>query len=170
MSAPADEDRRRGSAAVGRIAELPALEATAVVTMRLWCAEPQRQAEVWNRFARTFGGRDGAARLKSFERLMCRIARCARRPMMCHDVACICVGADEAAFAKLIATAAHEEAHEAMLFAALLVRPEAVGHIAAQARLVGQSLRAICPQGGGERVADAAARHRFTHSLSETRH
>ena len=132
---------RRGGAPVGYLAELPAVEAGAVLYLHLWCSGPAAQAEVWNDLARTLGTAEGRAALAAFEEL-CELARAhARRPLMRHDIGCACLGADEAAFANLVAAAAEGEREDAMIFAALLMRAGMAGAAATLAERVGLALK-----------------------------
>ena len=111
---------RRGGAPVGRLAELPEVEAAAVACLRLWCDGAESQARLWADLRGALG--DGTARdaLKAFERLVALLAREGRRPLLRHHRACACVGADEAVFAMLVAAAAEGDRDDATLLAAEL--------------------------------------------------
>lgn len=169
MRSAGDSHRdRRGGAPVGYLKELPALEAAAVIYLRLWCSGPETQAQVWNDFAVQFGGREGSQKLKAFERLMSSITDTARRPVMRHHVECACLGADEAVFANLIGAAANEDTiDDAALFAALLVRPGMATTIATRAQGVARSLCALC---GAPITPCEAPTHRLTQPQTTTRH
>ena len=132
-----DARKNRGSASVGFVDELDAIEAASVIYLRLWSDGPDAQAQVWNDFASCLGPDRGRKALRSFEDLCALCARHGRRPLMRHAVHCKCVGADESCFANFIATAATGEREDAMLFATLLVRPDVAPLIAALAADVG---------------------------------
>lgn len=108
----------RGAATVGYLTELPAVEAVAVIYLRLWFSGPSSVVE--EEFARGLGSCEGAEKFTAFERLMQLIATSARRPVMRHSVGCKCLGADECVFANAVAAAAEGDRQEAMLFLAPL--------------------------------------------------
>ncbi len=136
-----DATRRRGAAPVGYLAELPEVEARAVLFLRLWCEGPDARAEVWNDFAAALGGEHGREALGAFEQLCAMTTTEGRRPLMRHGVGCRCIGADEAAFANLVAAAAEGEWEDAMLLATLLFRPGRSPVVADLARKVGLALQ-----------------------------
>jgi hypothetical protein len=132
---------RRGGVPVGHLAELPQVEAGAVVCLRLWCDGAEGQARLWTDMAAALGAGPARDALQALERLVGQIARNGRRPLMRHGRACACVGADEAAFATMVATAAEGEREDAVLLAALLVAPALAAEVAELAGVVGQALR-----------------------------
>lgn len=137
-------EHARGSAPVGRLCDLPALDTTAVIYLRLWCHAPETQAHVWNDYVKAFGPERARRELQNFEKLMSLMLRHARRPLMHHQIACKCLGADESVFATFIATAAATEREDAMLMATLLVRPEVAASLVNLAEKVGMGLRQLC--------------------------
>ncbi|QPH56289.1 hypothetical protein I0K15_20760 [Pontivivens ytuae] len=128
-----------GGAAVGRLSDLPLLEAKAICYLRLWCAGPEAQAEVWNAFA-AHGPDAAQERMRDFEELVSSMIRMARRPLQRRHLGCACVSGDESAFGHMIAAAAIGEREDAMLLASLLVRPEAWMPLVILAEQVGLSL------------------------------
>jgi hypothetical protein len=145
---------RRGGVPVGHLAELPQVEAAAVVCLRLWCDGAEGQARLWSDLAGALGAGPARDALTAFERLVGQLARHGRRPLMRHGRECACVGADEAAFATMIAAAAQGEHEDAVLLAALLVPPALAAGLAEQAGVVGLALRRMSLCTGRE--ADAA--------------
>ena len=133
----------RGAAAVALLDTVPDVEATAVLCLRLWCDGPEAQAGLWNEVAVALGAPRGRAALKAFERLVGLVVRHGRRPLMRHQLACRCIGADEAVFGGLVAAAANGDAAEARLFAGLLVGPEHVAEALGLAREAGPALRVL---------------------------
>ncbi|WP_179380819.1 hypothetical protein [Jannaschia marina] len=136
-----DRQKGRGGAAVGVLSDLDAVEAAAVLYLRLWCDGPEAQAQVWDDFRRTLGPDHGRRALKSFETLCGLCTRHGRRPLMRHSLRCACVGADESCFATFIATASGGEREDAMLIATLLVRADVAPLVAALASDVGLAFR-----------------------------
>ncbi|MEM6486998.1 MAG: hypothetical protein AAF677_01815 [Pseudomonadota bacterium] len=134
---------RRGGAPVGMVEDLDALEASAVLYLRLWCSGPECQAAVLHDFTTRFGREVGVERLRSFEEFMTTLVEHARRPMMRHAVGCRCVGADESAYANLIAAAADGDQEVAAVIASLIVRPEMATVVAHQAEPVAITVRQI---------------------------
>jgi hypothetical protein len=130
-----------GSAPVGFISDLEAVEAASVVYLRLWCDGPEEQASVWNDFASMLGPARGRKALKSFEELCSLCCQYGRRPLMRHSLHCKCLGADESCFANFISAAATGERKDAMLIATLLVRPDMAPILTSLAADVGQALR-----------------------------
>lgn len=131
---------RRGAAPVGFLSEMAALEARAILYLRLWCQSPETKADVWNGFAMALGAEAGRAALKDFETLVDTLLAHARRPLMRHQLGCSCVGADEAAFARFLAAAAEGEREDAMLLACLMARADMAPVLAAMAEPVAIAL------------------------------
>ncbi|MEM7742458.1 MAG: hypothetical protein AAF409_02000 [Pseudomonadota bacterium] len=140
MSTP---EQRRGGAPVGYLDELSAVEAGAVLYLRLWCDGPDSQTQVWNDFASTFGAARGRAALKGFEQLCTLAVEHARHPFMRHAVTCRCLGAHEAVFATLVASATRGDREDAMLMAALLVRSDIAVPMTDLAQQFGLALQSI---------------------------
>jgi hypothetical protein len=138
---------------VGHLAELPQVEAAAVVCLRLWCDGAEAQARLWSDMAGGLGAGSARKALAAIERLVGLLARHGRRPLMRHGRECACVGADEAAFATMVAAAAEGAREDAVLLAALLVPPVLAAGLAEQARVVGLALRRMPLCAGREAVA-----------------
>lgn len=136
-----DMSQFRGGAPVGFVAELGAIEAGAVLYLRLWCDGPTAQAQVWDDFTRVLGARSGRAALSSLEHLCDLCVRHGRRPMMRHHVSCKCLGADEACFANFVGAAAQGQHEDAMLIATLLVRPDFAPSLVGLGQALGLALR-----------------------------
>lgn len=143
---PAGPAPVRGGVPVGHLSELPHVEAGAIACLRLWCDGAGSQARLWDGLAGALGAAHGKRALGAFEGLVGLIVAHGRRPLMRHHRDCICVGADEAAFAALIAAAADGEREDAMLLAALLVRPGVSPEVVELAGEFGLALRrmALC--------------------------
>lgn len=167
-------DGARGGAPVGRLADLPAIEAAAVTYLRLWCSGAEAQAAVWSDYAAVFGPREGARQLKGFERMLGLVAEHALRPVVHHQPQCGCLGAQEGIFAAMIGAAAEGEREEAALFAALLVRPGVATHLAMAAEEVAMGLRRALVRAARTDPAAAPAAApggtRATHRASPARH
>jgi hypothetical protein len=132
---------KHGSASVGFISELDAIEAASVIYLRLWCDGPEAQANVWRDFASMLGPDRGRKALKSFEDLCVLCCQYGRRPLMRHSLHCKCLGADESCFANFISAAAMGERKDAMLIATLLVRPDVAPMLTSLAAEVGHALK-----------------------------
>lgn len=131
----------RGAAPVGQIADLPPLEAAAVACLRLWCAGAETQQQVWNDFAAALGAPAGRSAVGALEDLCDICVRHGRRALMRHQPSCMCLGADEACFANLVASAAEGRREDALLIAILLVRPDVSPQLAAAAQTFGLALK-----------------------------
>lgn len=134
-------DRRIGGASVGQLSQLDDLEACAVVYLRLWSDGAEGQTAVWNDLATGLGPTRGRTALAAFEDLIGVIAHHGRRPLMRHAVHCACLGADEACFARFIATATLGEREDALLMAMLLVRPDFAPHVTSVAQDFGLAIK-----------------------------
>ncbi|MFV0515016.1 MAG: hypothetical protein ACK5MY_15520 [Jhaorihella sp.] len=143
------ENRRRGGAAVGFVGDLPAVEAGAVLYLRMWHDGPEAQAQVWNDFASTLGPHCGREALKSFERICSLCIAHGRRPLMRHRIRCKCLGADESCFANFIGYASEGNREDAMLIAATIVRPDVAATLAALAEEFGLALKRMTLRVGG---------------------
>lgn len=154
----------RGAAPVGRVSELPALEAGAVLYLRLWFAGETGRSRVVADFAALLGLGHGAAAASAFDRLCGLIATHGRRPMMRHGVECGCLGGDEACFAQLIALAAAGEREEAMLMASLMLRADMAPLAVAMAEELAVALRRMALRVGpaAPRAEEAPLRRRGT--------
>ena len=135
--------QNRGSRPVAVLTDLPELEATAILYLRLWCHAPEAQAEVWNELVDVFGADRARKELQTFETLVGTMMRNARRPLMRHQLSCQCVGADEAAFANFIGAAGSGEREDAMLLASLMVKPDIAPFVTGLAETFGLCLRQL---------------------------
>ncbi len=133
-----------GGAPVGWIDALQPLEGLSVRALRRWCdGGPAALAEDlgW-----TLGEEHGERAAQAFDAL-CRhcLAGC-RRPLMRHGGGCLCLGADEAAFAQLVQTATEGEREDAMMLACCMVRHDLAPAIVELAQAAGLALlRALVP-------------------------
>lgn len=134
---------RRGGAPVGYLDEVSDIESSAVLYFRLWCNGPAAQSQMWNDFATSLGSDQGRVALKAFERLYGLIFMHRRRQLMRHDVACRCLGGDEAIFANFIAAATRGDREDAMLMASLLVRSDIAVTLTDLAQQFGLAIRRI---------------------------
>lgn len=137
----------RGAAAVGHLADLPALEASAVHCLRLWSDAAE--------------GRAALSEERSTELLRQICGLCAsygRRPLMRHGLGCACLGADEACFAHMVAAAATGAREDALMLAALIVRPDLAPALVALSEQLGLALnrRPVIPTAPGRRAEDRA--------------
>ncbi|MAM62717.1 hypothetical protein [Maritimibacter sp. UBA3975] len=128
----------RGGAAVGSLDELDAVEAGAVLCLRLWCQPvdaPDRAA-----FLADTAGSGGRAALGAIGALCELCLTYGRRPLMRHAMGCRCLGADEACVARIVEAALAGERDDAMLMAALLVRADMAPAAVALAEQAGVAL------------------------------
>ncbi|MEL6766516.1 MAG: hypothetical protein AAFP17_04995 [Pseudomonadota bacterium] len=134
-----------GALPVGTMETLPALEAGAVRALRLWFSGPEAQAALWNAFAKTFGAQEGHRHLGAFERFLAGVLEVSHRPLMRHAMGCRCLGADEHAFAGLLAAAARGRREDALLLALALTPPHRALALVAEAEAVGPVLGRLAP-------------------------
>ncbi|MBV7409107.1 hypothetical protein [Maritimibacter sp. DP1N21-5] len=118
----------RGAAAVGQIDDLPAIEAGAVIAMRLACSPPDDPAR--RDFAALPGGRTAIEALEDLTRIC---ASFGRRPLLHHALSCRCLGGDEACLAQMVAAALAGDRDDAMAFACLMARADMAPVIVAHA-------------------------------------
>jgi hypothetical protein len=136
---------QRGAARVGLLADLDAVEAGAVLYLRLWCDGDR--AQVARDFENALGEAHGAAACRTLDQLCGLCARHGRRPLMRHHLSCACLGADEACFANFIAAALGADREDAMLIATLLMRAEMAPGAAALAQDLGLALKRMAVRG-----------------------
>lgn len=118
------DPRLAGAAPVSRIEAVEPQTLFFITALRTFGTP--RATDFWESYATLSGvGRADTARA-AFEGLMQFITRNARRPLMTHDGACNCIGADEASFAQFIRLAAEGEPEDAMLLGMLLLRADVV--------------------------------------------
>ena len=137
------EHARRGSAPVGYLSELGPVEANAVRCLRQWCDGESARAGLIADLALGLGPGAGPDAVNCLRGLCDLLVRHGRRPLMRHDVACACLGADEACFANLVAAAANGAREDAMLMATLMARPDQSPWIAALAEDFGLALKRL---------------------------
>lgn len=145
-------DRARGGAPVGRVADLDAVEAAAVIYFRLWCEGPCARGRVEEDFCTRLGQTHGQSALSALGSMMELCARHGRRPLMRHGVSCTCLGADEACFATFIAQAATGAREDALMMAMLMVRPDMAPMLTGMAAQFGLALGRMqlgAPRGTG---------------------
>lgn len=131
----------RGGAPVGFITELGAIEANAVLYLRLWCGDHNAQTQVWNDFATALGPKNGRSALKSLEALCDLCVSHGRRPLMRHHVTCKCLGSDEACFANFVGYASEGEREDALMIATTIVHPNMAPVLVCLAQDFGLALR-----------------------------
>lgn len=150
MTGMADIHTSPGRMVVGRLTDLAPWEAGLILFLRAWMDGPAGQAEVWNGFARAFGGTEGRVHMHRFEALLVTLCDNARRPLMRHGGGCACLGSDEALFCTMVREAAGGDSAEAAAIAGLLVRARHADAVADLAAQVGAALRRMTwslPQG-----------------------
>lgn len=143
-------EMQRGAARVGLLADLDAVEAGAVLYLRLWCDGDR--AQVARDFERALGAAHGQAACRTLDQLCGLCARHGRRPLMRHHLGCACLGADEACFANFIAAALGGDREDAMLIATLILRADMAPCAAALAQDLGLALKRMAVR---ERLARA---------------
>lgn len=81
-----------------------------------------------------------------------------RRPLMRHGLGCACLGADEACFAHMVAAAATGAREDALMLAALIVRPDLAPALVALSEQLGLALnrRPVIPAAPGRRAEGRA--------------
>lgn len=151
----------RGGTPVGYLAELPAVEAGAVLYLRLWCGGATARARVREDFATALGTGAGHRAVQAFEELCELCVRHGRRPLMRHQVGCRCLGADESCFANFIGYASEGAREDALLIATNIVRPDMAGALVGLAEDFGMALKRMALK--AEDVADVQPRHATLH-------
>ncbi len=135
-----------GGATVAVLNRMEAWEAALIIDLRLWCDGPRGQAEVWNGYRRSLPGQTAKRACRSFEILLTTLINSAYRPLVRHDTACSCVGADENILVNLVRTASDGHLNDAALIATLISGPAHAEHIAVLAGEVGENLRNMHPE------------------------
>lgn len=133
--------KQRGGAPVGYVSELTAVEAAAVLYLRLWNEGPKSQAQMWNDLARVLGPDQGRQILQAFEQLCTLCAGHGRRPLMRHSLRCKCLGADESCFANFVGVASDGDLEDAMLIATMIVRADVAPCLVGLAETFGLALK-----------------------------
>ncbi|MBV7378620.1 hypothetical protein [Maritimibacter dapengensis] len=131
-------DDRRGGAAVGRLMDLGAIEAGAVLCLRLWHEAPASPARM--DFERDMGRFGGRAALEAIGGICAIWQDFGRRPMVRHHLRCDCLGADEACLAHMVQAALLGDRDDAMMLATLMVRADYAPGVVAYAERAGAAL------------------------------
>jgi hypothetical protein len=144
------EPHPNGGASVGRLDTLPPLEGLSVRALRRWCdGGPDALAEDLTDHL----GHRGEGAAQAFDAL-CRhcLAGC-RRPLLRHGGGCPCLGADEAAFARLVQTATEGDREDALMLACCMVRHDLAPLLVHLAQVAGLALAwALAAQGRPARL------------------
>lgn len=131
----------RGEAAVGRLADLAPVEAGAVMYLRMWSDSAHSRADAASDFDLALGRGSGQAATTTLDQICALYASHGRRPLIRHELGCSCLGADESCFAQMIGAAADGQHEDAMMMAALIVRPDFAPSLAALSQQFGLALR-----------------------------
>lgn len=129
-----------GAALVARLADLPPLEQRLVRYLRLWSSGCLGQAEVWQDLVARHGPSVAGCAASQFDALVRMIVAYARRPLHCHAPSCPCAGGDECALVRIVGLATEGAREDAVLMAALLVRPDMALGLARDAEALGLTL------------------------------
>lgn len=139
------DPRPAGAAPVSRVEAVDAPTLFLVTALRTFGTA--QESIFWESFATLTDVRRADTACNAFKTLMDFVTRNARRPLMTHDGACSCIGADEASFAQFVRLAAEGEPEDAMLMGMLLLRadvvPVAVGLAQQLGLLVGGSCEGV---------------------------
>ena len=137
------KEHARGGATVGVLNALDAWESCVVLNLRLWCDSAEGQAQVRNAYRVSLPAECATRECCAFETLVMTVTAYAQRPLVRHDVSCVCMGADEGVFLHLIRTASEGHLNDAALIATLLVGPAQAERVALMAGQVGACARKI---------------------------
>jgi hypothetical protein len=118
------DPRLSGAAPVSRLEVVNRQTAFVVTALRTFGTHSE--ADFWESYGTLSGVERADTAHDMFETLMTFVIRHARRPLMTHDGACRCIGADEASFAQFVRLAAEGEPEDAMLIGMLLLRADVV--------------------------------------------
>ncbi|SLN66818.1 hypothetical protein AQS8620_03105 [Aquimixticola soesokkakensis] len=114
----------RGGAPVGALADLDPVDARAVTYFRMWCHGATTRTRLREEVTAIMGTNEGLSFCRCLRDLHDVTVHYGRRALMCHQVNCSCLGADECALAHLIGAAREGAREDAMLLASLIVRPD----------------------------------------------
>ncbi len=129
--------KSRGAAPIGYIDELPPLEMTSIVYLRMWCGGGASREQVRDDFILAFGQSVGSMHSATFSSFMLLLIHKARRKIMRHQTHCQCYGGDESAVANMIAAAAAGDTEDALLLASHLMPSEAAQELVNSAEEIG---------------------------------
>ena len=127
----------RGAAPVGQLLELPPVEMTAIIYLRMWCEGGPSRIQVRRDFIMALGETDGKLHNSVFASFMLILMHKSRRKIMRHGINCQCFGGDESAVANMIAAAAAGDYDEAVLLAAHLVHAHTADELVKPAEEIG---------------------------------
>ncbi len=133
---------------VGALSELSQLETASVIYLRLWSQGTVGHAEIWDDLHATLGLARGQKILALCEQLFTVCDRLCRRPLVRNSVDHAYISADEASFARLVATAVEGEREEALLIAISLVRPDLAPMLIDLAAQFGLTIKQMHIRGG----------------------
>lgn len=151
---------RLGSDRVGDLDALTEFEVTAVLYLRLWCSGAEAKAGIWSDFASALGDTEGGALMRAFEGVLVTMVENARRPLRRLSLPSTGIGADEAAFAEMMAAAAWGDREETVRLAAEIAAPSVATVIAAQAERAALGLRRVLMRReGGARSGRHVGQH-----------
>ncbi|QIE54739.1 hypothetical protein G5B40_04350 [Pikeienuella piscinae] len=153
----------RGGAPVGRLEELPDIEAAAVLFLRFWRTGATTREPAKADFHASLGQAAGEQAAATTAALVDMIERHGRRPLVHHAPGCRHVGGDEAAFANLVAAAAAGQREDAILFATLIFRTDMAFVAAGLAARFGQFLMRMTARRRAVEIGFSAPRDRVLH-------
>ncbi|PJI84413.1 hypothetical protein BC777_3471 [Yoonia maricola] len=136
-----DRTELPGGGTVGLLDDCDAINAASIVYLRMWCSSPDTQASMLADLTNTLGAARGDKAVETFAQICRLCTRYGRRPLARHGLGCRCIGADEASFAQLIATATEGDRDDAMLIAILMVRPDMAPILISLATTFGLALK-----------------------------
>lgn len=113
---------QRGGAPLGYLTELPAIEAGAILYLRLWAEGDESRTRIRQDFEATLGRDGGASVYEAFDTLCNLSLRHARRLLMRHSVNCKCFSGDESCFANFVGAAGEGAREDALMIAMAFVR------------------------------------------------
>jgi hypothetical protein len=134
---------RRGAAAVGRLTDMPALEAAVILYLRMWFHGGDSRDRVRQDFADVLGEGQACSTMRGLDQFCALLQQHGRRPFVHHGLKCACLGADESCLAQVISSAACGETEDAMLMASLMVRADMAPCLTALATDFGLSVRRL---------------------------
>ncbi|MDX5412005.1 MAG: hypothetical protein LPK02_03050 [Rhodobacterales bacterium] len=147
----------RGAASVGRLVDLDPVEAGAVLYLRLSWNNPQALGALSADFTPILGAVAAEQAAANFHQLSSLCQTHARRALCPHSLGCACLGADEACFAQMVASAAEGAREEALMMALLLVRADFAPLLAGLAQDAGLALRRMSMRAATDIHSPAAA-------------
>lgn len=153
MSAP-ERISTRGAAPVAQVQELGAIEARAVLLLRLWSGGSDARRSAWLELDAALGTPDGAHAVGILDEFIALCTEHGRRPLLHHSLTCRCVGGDECCLAHVIAAAAEGDREDALMMAMMLVRADLAPALVALATQLGLTLRRMARHDAATRPPD----------------